>query len=229
MKSFRAFAQPFSVWDFAYFSQNHNPAIRSTSAHSCAGSSSTWYDCQTVFHNEDRVIGDAYFRNADSNDDDTIVFMRGGPSFSGRVMWRGLRNYDYGGSGLSNSEFQTRGGSNNPPPPVALQGFRPYSKETGLFTVDTLTDRTTRWFRGNADIILLKQTGFAYKLVFRNDLDIDLDGVWENESRVTSRINHETNDGSRVSSDPGFFYIYRVPWSSPPTQAQKKARFTATA
>ncbi|MBZ0271836.1 hypothetical protein K8I61_07345 [bacterium] len=224
-KAFRAQARPYSIWDLAYFSQEHNPAQRASAA-GCGGASNSWYGCQTVFHNEDRVIGDTYVRTAAGADDNTILYMRGGPTFAGQVMWRNLRRYDYGSSSLQNSDFQTKGGSN--PAANALPrsqfGFRNYSKEVGLFPIDYLESGDTPWFRANSDIILNKRSNRIWKIVFRNDFDTDDNGQYEAESRVTSRINNEVNNGNSDSTDPGTFHLYSLPWTTP-TQAQMIAAF----
>jgi len=212
-RAFRAKVRPFSIWDFAYFSQNHNPAARQTAHGNCNLASNLWYNCQAVFHNSDHVIGDVYVRTAEASNDDTVLYMRGGPIFSGRVMWRGLRDFDYGDASFNNSDFQTKGGKTNPPQPKASQGFRPYSKEISMFPIDNLESGSTEWFRDNADIILTQRPGYIYKLVFRNDLDVDENGDFESESRVSSRINFEVNNGSRETTDAGVFILYSLPWS----------------
>ncbi|MCB9477301.1 MAG: hypothetical protein H6684_06090 [Deltaproteobacteria bacterium] len=213
---FRTEVRPTSVWDLAYFSQNHNPAERYT-GNGCLNSDpspQTWYNCQAAFLNTDQIIGDTYVRTASTNPDSTILFMRGGPQFSGRVMWRNIKDYDYGNTSLKNSPFQTKGGSETTSLPLARQGFLPQTKDISLFDIESLTSGASGNFRSSADIVLTKRAGYTWKIIFRNDIDTNNNGVYDPD-RIASRLNRQTNNGVEDGDDPGVMLIYSVPISFP--------------
>lgn len=220
-KAFRAKAVPKSIWDLAYYAKNSAPAARTafTSVESCGGDASSWYACQSVFHNEDAVTGDIYLRNAayalTNGYDNSTIFVRGTPSFQGKLAWAGLAPFDYGAAGISKN--QTLGGINGSDALNTVYGMSSYANEIDMFPITMLTQGTgTQSFRAQADIVLKKRTNRVWKIVFRNDLDVDQDGIYEADSRVASRYDYAVgvNDGARNSNDPGLFHVYSVPYTT---------------
>ncbi len=240
-KAFRAIIEPQSIWDMAYFSQNHTPIAREGVSGCTTGDTSaqTWYDCQTVFHNEDTIIGDAYFRDSlNERDtyhvpDDGRMFVRGGPQLSGRIQWRHMNGYG--------KHLQTAGGSGaSAPVPSSTKGMHPRSKELSIFPPNYLSSGSVAWFYEAADIQLedrgntcgtSNNSQCIWKIIFRNDYDWDNDSIYE-ESRMASRITFEINNGvsedpviniaSPSAGDPGAFVLYSLPFT---TSSEKRAAY----
>lgn len=216
-KAFRAKVQPTSIWDLAYFSKNHIPEARAdwTAVENCSGSASAWYGCQTVFHQEDAVIGNIYLRNSKVKPDNSRFFVRGAPKLQGQVSWKNIQAFDYGNGGTSLN--QTAGGTASTEALRAAWGFRSYSKDIDMFPIEMITNGgDAQGFRARADIVLKKRANRVWKIIFRNDLDVDQDGVYEQDSGVWSRYDSKigANDGQRDSNDPGVFLLYSIPYSS---------------
>lgn len=231
-KAFRVTVAPKSIWDFAYYSLNHNPIQRNNYA-GCNGASNTWYNCQTVFHGptpivvegeavlrkEDSITGDVYLRNASSSPDDTRFFVRGAPSVKGQVRWRSAAQFDlgsYDGTKYTGSVNQTAGGQSIINHPSASTGMVNQSRDVDMFDISYLTSWDTAHYRRNADIrIESAGPGYIWKIIFRNEIDTNEDNCIE-EGRVGSAITTSTNNGSVdcINDDQGTFMLYRVPWST---------------
>lgn len=234
-RAFEAIVQPRSVWDFAYFSQNHNPVVRGNYSY-CNASPNSWYNCHTVFHGArsytfesvtemrgpDTTIGDVYLSNRAVSPDDTHLYLRGAPHFNGEVRWRAVEGMDlgtYGGGHFQNSENQTAGGTNITVQPTARKGMVPHSGVVEMFDMDFLTDYSAPYYRRNADLRLENAgTGYIWKIIFRNDIapNYSIDGCRE-EGRVASAITPDINNGQEDcthSAAQGTFMLYRVPYST---------------
>ncbi len=234
-KAFRAYVKPKTIWDMAYFSDNHTPLIREAVT-GCTVSDTapqTWYDCQTVFHNNEVVIGDAYFRNQfntsienyGSGVDDGRLFVRGGPQLTGKIQWRHMLGFG--------DQLQTAGGSAaNAPMPTSTKGMEPRGKDISLFPPHYLYSDDVLWFYNAAEIKLADRgdncgtsntSKCIWKIIFRNDYDWDSDGVYE-ESYMSSRISNKVNNGvsadpldslsSPTDGDPGAFVLYSLPFTT---------------
>jgi hypothetical protein len=229
-QAFRATVEAKSPWDFAYFSADHNPTTRVFGG-ICTNNPNNWYNCQTVFHHGESVMGDLYL-GSPSGSSDVKLIVRGQPRFVGEVRWRNANPFDlgvYNSGQYSGSANQTAGGSSTSPMPFSVRGFKNYAREIEMLDFEPLISSEAHWFRRNADIYLDEPpAGYAYKLLFRNDLDtdnaVDSPGtVWESgpsepgdcreEGRVASAITPTVNDGvENCPEDTGTFMLYLVPW-----------------
>ena len=234
-RTFEAIVQPKSIWDFAYFSQNHNPVVRENYG-SCNTNPNSWYNCHTVFHGArsytfesttemrgpDTVIGDIYLSNSAVSPDNSRLYMRGAPHFNGEVRWRNVEGMDlgsYGGGSFSNSDNQTNGGTGISTQPTSRKGMVPHSGVVEMFDMDFLTSFNPPYYRKNADLRLTNAgTGYIWKIIFRNDIapNYAADGCRE-EGRVASAITPDINNGQvdcTHANAQGTFLLYRVPYST---------------
>jgi len=230
-KAFRVAIMPKSVWDFAYYSLNHIPAVRNVVS-GCSGASSTWYNCHTVFHGEttmteggsnytrqeDTIIGDVYLRNATTSPDDTKFFARGAPVIKGQARWPNSTSYDLGtwGTRYTGSTNQTAGGQSILNHPLTTTGLNNKAREVDIFPMEHLTSFDTAYYRRNADIRIEDAgSGYIWKIIFRNEIDTNSDTCIE-EGRVGSAITNATNNGviDCTFDDQGTFLLYRIPWGT---------------
>ncbi|MDP8224690.1 MAG: hypothetical protein P9L99_15125 [Candidatus Lernaella stagnicola] len=235
-QAFRVLARPRSIWDFAYYSMNHMPAARvvSSSAHgeNCTRTSPNWYSCHPVFLDGDAVAGDVYISNVayspasgfiETFPDVGRVFVRGSPKFGGEVRWRGPDAFN---NVLSNSLNQTSGGSSSYALPEVSLSFKNNSRPALMPRVDVFTDSGQGYRKNNYWDIELGNPGtapgggkYVWKIIFRNDLDVNGDGV-KSHSWVASATTNSVNSGASATlgspalEDPGIFMIYRIPFRS---------------
>lgn len=234
-KSFRVYARPRSVWDFAYFSLNNQPSARSGSSplgENCNTASPNWYACQSAFLDGDTVIGDTYLSNiaytqaasfAETYPDTGRLFVRGSPSFAGEVRWRAPDFFDNVGQSSTN---QTKGGAATYRHPTVGMRFKPSSRPVLPPKLDVLFD-TGQGYR-NSNYYDLKfgdagdfasGTPYIWRLIFRNDIDTNGDGVKANSwvgSAITPMVNQGSSPtlGSPANEDRGVMMIYRIPFTS---------------
>jgi len=237
-KAFRIYVKPKSVWDLAYYAGNYAPAVRDSSsvAESCSGNSYTWFGCHSVFLGEDVVRGDVYVSNITYNPssgftepypDTARLFVRGAPTFSGEVRWRNPESFDIGAN-LANSLNQTAGGRNTTAMPRPSLGFKSHSKPIKMPPMDVITKRQ-QGFRQAADLILnYPGDGYAWKIIFRNDLDINQYGnSFRANTPVASAITPAIHPmasptlNNPAKENPGVLMIYRVPYYSSSATTQK--------
>lgn len=240
-KAFRVYARPRSVWDFAYFSLNHNPKDRTTgssaSGESCTESTdpNNWYSCQTVFQDGDTVMGDTYISNVAysksfnfripkpddapyPDSDRARLFVRGRPFFTGEVRWRSPLPFS--------DDNQTKGGSSYSGTPEIGELMKANSKPIMPPPMDQII-QTTQSYKSIADIILAEPgTGdpagstYAWRIIFRNDLDTTSDGVYAATrvaSAITESINHSASPtlgdtNFPTNEDCGVMMVYRIPF-----------------
>jgi len=240
-KAFRIYARPRAVWDFAYFSLNHNPKDRLTAA-SASGENcietndpNNWYACQSVFLDGDTVMGDTYISNVAyttsfnfrvpkpddepyPDSDRARLFVRGRPLFSGEVRWRSPLPFG--------DDNQTKGGSAYNGSPEIGVVMKANSKPIMPPPMDQLI-QGSQSYKSVADIILANPgTGdpaastYAWRIIFRNDLDTTSDGVYA-ASRVASAITESINRGASptlgdvnfpTNEDCGVMLVYRIPF-----------------
>ncbi|HPQ71310.1 MAG TPA: pilus assembly PilX N-terminal domain-containing protein [bacterium] len=233
-KAFRAYVRSDSVWDMAYYAMNSNPAVRGTSSspENCSQSSQNWYACQSAWLNGDTILGNVYVSNTTytpstgfvmGEPDTARLFMRGKPRFLGQVSWRNAERFDYGdssGSNYLNSQNQTRGGRSIDEdilPDFSRRNMRYNAKPIMMPPVTTVTDAVGS-YRQAADITFAAPaTGYAWKIIFRNDMDTVDTGGTKSESWVASAITHAVNVGVSptrgvpTEEDHGTMMIYQVP------------------
>jgi len=233
-KAFRAYVRSDSIWDMAYYAMNANPAVRgsSSSPESCNQASQNWYACQSAWLHGDTILGNVYVSNVSYTPADGFVmaepdtarlFMRGKPNFLGQVSWRNAERFDYGdssGSNYTNSQNQTRGGRNLPAtllPNFSRRNMRYNAKPLMMPPVPASTDANGS-YRQAADITFkAPPTGYAWKIIFRNDMDTVDTGGTKSETWVASAITHAVNTGVSptrgvpTEEDHGTMMIYQVP------------------
>lgn len=233
-KAFRAYVRSESVWDMAYYAMNANPTVRRTasSPENCNRNSNRWYACQSAWLHGDTILGDMFISNTSyspatgfvqSNPDAARLFMRGGPNFLGRVSWRNAERFDYGtesGTNWTNSLNQTRGGrsiSGSILPDFSRRNMRSHAKPIMMPPVGIITDAVGS-YRQAADIVFgPPATGYAWKIIFRNDMDTVDTGGTKSETWVASAITHSVNPGVSptrglpTQEDHGTMMIYQVP------------------
>ncbi len=233
-KAFRAYVRTDSVWDMAYYAMNANPAVRtsSSSPENCNQASQNWFACQSAWLNGDTILGNVYVSNTTYTPstgfvmgapDTARLFMRGKPNFLGQVSWRNAERFDYGdssGSNYTNSQNQTRGGRTLPNtllPNFSRRNMRYNAKPIMMPPVTNIIDSVGS-YRQAADITFAAPpTGYAWKIIFRNDMDTVDTGGTKSESWVASAITHAVNVGVSPSrgiptqEDHGTMMIYQVP------------------
>jgi Tfp pilus assembly protein PilX len=240
-QAYRVYARPRSVWDFAYYSMNHMPTARlsgSPAGENCASGANDWYSCHPVFLDGDIVMGDTYVANTvyspttnyvEAYPDTAKVFVRGSPKFAGDVRWRGPDTFQ---NVVASSANQTKGGLNTYALPQVGRRYKPASPAVKMPRIDVLMDKNQGYAKSSYYDLKFGPAGtgsgntqYVWRLIFRNDIDTNTDGVAANSwvaSAITPAVHKGVSPtlGSPANEDRGTMMVYRVPFTADDPDAE---------
>ena len=202
-------------WDFAWFIEHYIPANRFGVTDYCNLSGSEtyadYYNCVPNLKTGDKINGDIYWRDYLNR-----PLFRGWPQSSGEGWWHNPDDFDFGtlGTYYADSEQQTKGGSHTNHHPRFKMGIQSNSPDMQGPNTDMVVSTTLEWYAQHADLVFAPPSAnTAYRILFRNDLDTDDDGSYEEGSRVASAITESINDGTPADTgDEGIIAAWEIPF-----------------